>query len=111
MGAAREARLSFLGRSPPPGFALDVITIEPGATRPFVNTDWCDALVVLEQGEVALEAESGRVWHFVPGDVVWLSGLPLRALHNHGDEAVVLSAVRRRAAPAAPCAPRDPARP
>jgi quercetin dioxygenase-like cupin family protein len=95
MGAAPEARLSFLGRPPPPGFTLDVITIQPGATRPFVTTDWCDAMVVVEQGDVSLEAESGRIWHFALGDIVWLSGLPLRALHNHGDEPVLLSAVRR----------------
>jgi quercetin dioxygenase-like cupin family protein len=95
MAGTDDAALSFLGKPVPAGFDLQVITIEPGAQRPFVKTDWCDALVVVEQGQVALEAESGTSWHFVPGDIVFLSGLALRALHNHGDEPVVLSAVRR----------------
>jgi hypothetical protein len=111
MEAAGDGRLSFLGRPPPRGFDLEVIRIDAGASRPFVNQEWCDALVVVERGHVSLEGESGRSWHFLPGDVVWLSGLPLRALHNHGDEPVVLSAVRRRAAPAGPCAARAPGPP
>jgi hypothetical protein len=32
---------------------------------------------------------------FVPGDMLWLTGLPLRELQNPGADPVVLVAVRR----------------
>ena len=89
--------LSFLGRALPPAFDLAETTLAPGGTRPFDEADWCDALVVVERGEIDLECLGGRFQRFRCGDVLWLSGLPLRALHNRGPEAAVLVAVSRRA--------------
>jgi hypothetical protein len=72
-----------------------VITLAPGTSRPFNTADWADALVVLECGEVELEALSGCRVRLQPGAIFWLAGLPLRWLHNPGRDAAVLIAVSR----------------
>lgn len=77
------------------------MTIEPGATLDYCAAEWRDAIVVIERGEVQLESESGVRCTFSSGDVVWLVGLPLRALHNPSTAPAVLVAVSR-ATPAAP---------
>lgn len=53
---------------------------------------------MVEHGQVELEWLDGRRRPFGRGDVLWLDGLSLRALHNHRSEAAVLAAVSRRAA-------------
>jgi hypothetical protein len=73
-----------------------VITLAPGTSRPFDTADWADALVVLECGEVELEALSGCRVRLQPGAIFWLAGLPLRCLHNPGQQPAVLVAVSRR---------------
>jgi hypothetical protein len=78
-----------------PAFCRRVITIAPGRARLYDAAEWCDALVVVEQGEVHLECRAGGFRPFGTGTVLWLAGLRLRALHNRGREPVVLSAVRR----------------
>jgi hypothetical protein len=93
------ARVSFLGRPVPPGFEIRTITVDPGDERPFDDAEWRDALVVVEVGEIDLESASGGRLRFVHGDVLWLCGLPLRALHNRGPEPAVLVAVSRRPRP------------
>jgi hypothetical protein len=80
------------------GFDLREIAIEPGCARPYVEAEWIDALVVVARGEVELEGLCGSRRPFARGDVLWLVGLPLRALHNHGAEPVVLHAISRRRA-------------
>jgi hypothetical protein len=49
----------------------------------------------VEQGEVELECRSGGSVRFMQGDVLWLTGLPLRALRNPGPDAAVLVAISR----------------
>jgi hypothetical protein len=89
-------RLSLLGKYLPPTVELRLVCLAPGHACPYRETDWRDALVVIELGELELECLSGTRWRFAPGDVLWLSGLPLRALHNHGPEPTLLVAVSRR---------------
>ena len=73
-----------------------MITLPPGTSRPFDKADWTDALVVLECGELELEALSGCRVRLHPGAIFWLAGLPLRSLHNTGQQPAVLVAVSRR---------------
>lgn len=90
--------LTFRGRRLGPSFVRREVVIAPGRSRPYDADEWRDALVVVEDGEVHLECRAGRRRPFVRGDVLWLTGLPLRALHNHGLEPAVLVAVTRRTA-------------
>jgi hypothetical protein len=92
----RADRLSFLGRRLPSTFELRVAAVAPGRERPYDEADWRDALVVVERGDVELECLGGTRQRFGRGDVLWLVGLPLRALHNRGRDPAVLVAVSRR---------------
>jgi hypothetical protein len=89
-------RLSLLRTRIAPTFELRVAALAPGRTRPYDEADWRDALVVVERGEVELECLGGSRVRFGRGDVLWLVGLPLRALHSRGREPTVLVAVSRR---------------
>jgi hypothetical protein len=53
------------------------------------------ALVVIEQGRIEVEGLGGGRRTFERGAVLWLVGLPLRALHNHGPERAVMVAFTR----------------
>ena len=79
-----------------PSFDIRVVVLVPGAERPYEESEWRDALVVLETGDIDLESVGGSRHRFRSGDVLWLSGLPLRALHNYGPEPALLVAVSRR---------------
>jgi hypothetical protein len=87
--------LSFLGRRFPAGFETASISIEPRCRRVYDEAEWRDAIVVVERGEVELECREGSQWRFRRGDVLWLVGLPLRAIHNRGCEPALLVAVSR----------------
>ena len=89
-------RLSIAGRRLPPAFVRREVIIAPGDERPYDPEEWRDALVVVKRGDVAVECRAGGAIHFRSGDMLWLTGLPLRALRNDGDEPVVLVAVSRR---------------
>jgi hypothetical protein len=91
--------LSFLGRPLPPAFELRVFAVAPGRDRPYVAAEWRGALVVVERGRIELRCRDGRRRRLERGEVLWLSGLPLRALHNPGPETAVLTAVTRRRGP------------
>jgi quercetin dioxygenase-like cupin family protein len=91
------ARLSFLGQPLPPAFRLRVVAVAPGAERPYEPAEWKDAMVVVERGEIELETVRDGRRRYERGDVLWLTGLPLRALRNRGGEPAVLVAVTRRA--------------
>lgn len=81
-----------------PGFERRVVTLAPGTSRAFDAADWRDALVVLESGELELEALSGCRVRLQSGAIFWLAGLPLRALHNACPVPAVLVAISRRKA-------------
>jgi quercetin dioxygenase-like cupin family protein len=79
----------------PTRFARRVVTMAPGEVRPSVEADWRDALVVVEQGALELECRGDRWQHVRQGDVLWLAGVPVVALHNLGAVTAVLVAIRR----------------
>ena len=89
-------RLTFLGKAIPPGFDSRVVVVNPGDTRAYQETDWRDALVVVECGAIQLVASGGSSRNFSRGDVLCLVGLSIRALHNRGAVPAVLVAVSRK---------------
>jgi hypothetical protein len=89
-------RLPFLERPPPRTFELRTVAVPPGCERAYDEADWRGALVVLKCGEIELEGLHGNRCRLERGDVFWLVGLPLRALHNRGRETALLVAVSRR---------------
>ena len=93
--SADPERISFLDADLPPGFELELVSVEPGATRPYRDADWWDSLIVVEHGALELECVRGGRRRFEAGAVMWLAGLPLVALHNPGPEPVLLAAVSR----------------
>jgi quercetin dioxygenase-like cupin family protein len=88
--------VTFLGRPLGPSFRTRTVTIRPGGTRPYEEGEWRDALVVVECGAVVVEGHAGSRRAFGAGDVLWLTGMGVRALHNEGQESAVLVAVSRR---------------
>lgn len=80
----------------PDRFDRRVVTLAPGEARPYVSAEWCDALVVVEDGRVELEDLGGDRRGLARGAVLWLVGLRLRAVHNVGRHPAVLVAVSRR---------------
>jgi quercetin dioxygenase-like cupin family protein len=81
----------------PPGFECRAVTVDRGGDRVYHDREWRDALVVMARGEVELEWRDGRRQRLANGAVFWLAGLPLRRIHNCGDEAAQLVAISRRA--------------
>ena len=76
-------------------FAVRVVAVAPGDERAFVESEWLDAIVWVERGEIELRGAGGTRRRFVSGEMIWLDGVPLRALHNPGEEPAVLRAVSR----------------
>ena len=74
---------------------MRVVAVAPGDERPYDEDEWRDALVLVRSGEFELRGVSGATQAFGTGDVLYLEGVPLRALHNPGSEPAVLVAVSR----------------
>ena len=72
------------------------MAVAPGRTRAYDEAEWSDAVVVVARGWIELEGLSGARRTFERGTVLWLVGLPLRALHNHGREPAVMVAFTRQ---------------
>lgn len=89
---------TLLAVDPTSSFERWALVLAPGAVRPYDEAEWRDALVVVERGELEVAARCGRRVPFACGAVVWLTGLPVRALCNTGQEATLLVAVARRLA-------------
>jgi hypothetical protein len=102
--------ISLLTRPLSPSFARRVLVVAPGRAHAYDAADWHDALVVVEGGEIELEGRDGGRECFASGAVLWLTGLPLRALWNRGREPAVLVAVSRRLTRAPGTAGRSAAR-
>ena len=81
----------------PPSFRRMVTVLAPGGERLYDEAEWRDALVVVRTGEIELECLAGGRRTFREGDILFLSGLSLRALHNRGTKPAVLVAVSRAA--------------
>jgi quercetin dioxygenase-like cupin family protein len=71
-------------------FVVRRVAVAPGRSRPYDAAEWTDALVVVARGRIELEGLSGARRTFVAGAALWLDGLALRALHNHGPEPAVM---------------------
>jgi len=78
------------------GFEARRLALAPGDTRAYDPAEWSGALVVVEHGRIELEATGGSRRTFERGAVLWLVGVPLRAVHNHGPERAVMLAFTRR---------------
>ena len=79
----------------PPGFELRAVWVEAAGGRIYHEAEWRDALVVIARGAIELECRGGTRHRLESGDVVWLSGLPLRAIRNRDTEAALLVAITR----------------
>lgn len=90
-----ESPMAFLGNPLPRWVNRTAVTIEPGGVRPYVEAEWRDALVIVEQGEVVLECTRKGFTTFKAGDVLWLVDVPLRRMHNYGVEPTVIVAISR----------------
>jgi hypothetical protein len=77
-------------------FLRRTVTLPAGGERVYDAAEWDDALVIVVQGVLELEGLSGRRWRFPCGAMLWLTDLPVRALHNPGEETARLCAVSRR---------------
>ena len=88
--------MSGAGDADSSSFERRVVSLPPGATLETEPGEWTDALVTVTGGRVSVCCEHGTWRTFGDGDMLPLSWLPLRTLHNPGREAVVLTAVRRR---------------
>ena len=93
-----ERPVSFLGGPVPVGKSLQVVSIPAHAELPYEPSQWAEALVVVEAGEIELECASGARAIFGPSSVLFFDGLGLRTISNVGSETVLLSAVSRRLA-------------
>jgi hypothetical protein len=89
---------ALLGRRLPPQFERRTTMLAPQGSRPYDEAAWRDALVVVAQGQVELEGLDGSRHRFGRGAILWLEGLPLRAIHNPGRAPALLVAIARRAA-------------
>ena len=97
MTGAGRGRRSFLGSPVPHGFQVRRIVLDCGAERAYDETEWLDAIVLVEDGEIELECRRGSRHRFARGDVLWLVGLPLRVRRCFGTGPAVLLAVSRPA--------------
>ena len=78
-------------------FEVRRVAVAPGGSRAYDEAEWSEALVVVERGRIELEGLSGARRTFERGAALWLAGVPLRALHNHGREpAVMVTFTRQR---------------
>jgi hypothetical protein len=99
---SERAGISLLDHPPPSWAELRLLAIAPGGQRAYDQFEWTGALVVVEHGEVELESLDGCRWPFKRGDVLCLTSVPLRAVHNPGPNVAVLSALARRGLPPSP---------
>ncbi|WP_165521869.1 hypothetical protein [Micromonospora zingiberis] len=93
---------SFLRSRLRPELTRRVVALPPGTALDYDEAEWRDAIVVVEQGQVELEAVGGTRQVVGCGDVLWLAALPLRALHNRGAVTAMLVAVSRQPQTATP---------
>ena len=88
--------MPVLGRPLLPAFVQREVVLAPGAERAYVAAEWRDALVIVEQGSLEVVGFSGACRRLECGAVLWLAGLPLRALRNPGSVNTTIVAISRR---------------
>lgn len=95
MAAAASQRLGLCPGSLPPGFRRWQVLLPPGSERAYDEAVWRDAIVLVEEGQIELVCLAGRRCRFERGAIVFLAGLPLRAIRNRAREPARLIAVAR----------------
>ena len=95
-----DGPVSFLERSLLRSLRRTTVMIAPGESWRCDAAVWEDAIVVVEAGTIAVECHGGTTREFETGAVLFLAGLPLRALRNFGAETAVLVSVARISAAA-----------
>lgn len=85
----------LLSGDAPAGFERRVVVVPPGPGRAFDEREWRDAVVVVALGVLEVEGRHGSRRRFDHGAVLWLDGIPLRALHSCGPGPAVLVATAR----------------
>lgn len=80
----------------PPAFERWRCRLGAGVSRVTHPGEWAGALVLVERGRLEVRCDRGGRHVFDTGDLLVLGWLPLRSLHNAGEVAVELLAVRRR---------------
>ena len=88
--------LSFAGRMPSPQFDVHRVTIASGCELAYERSDWADAVITVEEGEIELECCGGTRRRFRSGAVLTFDALPLRTLRNTGSTPALLIGVSRR---------------
>ena len=91
------------GRLTTMAFNRRTVELPAGSMLSYDQAEWQDALVVVKAGVIELEGLTGRRWRFPCGAMIWLTDLPIRALHNPGDETAVLCAISRQPMNSSPC--------
>jgi hypothetical protein len=76
-------------------FAVRAVAVAPGEELAYDEAEWRGAIVFVQRGEIELRGVSGAARSFGRGDLIWLDGVPLRALHNPGAVPAVLLAIAR----------------
>jgi hypothetical protein len=91
-----DEALPLLGGRLPASFERRRVSVAPGTARAYLEADWRGALVLVQKGEIELESVTGERERFRTGNILFLVGLRLRALHNLGKEPALLLAVSRK---------------
>ena len=95
-GADARFTATSLGHSDaPPHLVVRSVTLAAGCERPYEQSEWADAIVLVQQGEIELECLGGTRSCFGTGALLCFDSLPLRTLRNAGGEPALLIAVSR----------------
>ena len=89
--------LDLLGRCRSDRIEVSIRMLDVGAESVYHPDEWQDSIIEIEAGAVEIETCDGESVEFRAGDVFWLAGFHVRALHNRGDTpAILVTATRRR---------------
>jgi len=94
MIASRGQPVSFFGARLPAWVEARIFVIAPGGERAYQASEWRNALVVVERGQIELRGITDR-WRFDRGATLFLAGLPICALRNDGPETALICALSR----------------
>lgn len=90
---------SFVADVLPAWAARRVMSILPGTSLVYVESEWRNAIVAVTSGDVVLEGRLGGALWLTCGDIFWFDGVEVHRIHNHGADPAVLVAVSRAAGP------------
>ncbi len=82
-----------------PNIAARTVVVPGCSSLDYEERGWVGALVIVQSGELELETVGGARRSFGPGDILYLTGLRLRALSNRRGVDVVLQVIFRKDPP------------